>query len=605
MIKTVWFDFGGVLSPPIEHIFDIYYNKTGISPQQLKTAMQHVAHSMDMPMLAPIENATLSEKKWGALLREALKKLYPMLDTSKAELETFGKQWFADIKANEIMLWLFKQLKQQGYQVAILTNNVREWEEYWRAMIGLDNEADYIIDSCKYACRKPDEAFFKIAEKAANSTESANLLIDDVIQNCTAAQSIGWNAIAFVSNTQVLKDIQAHIDVEFPNISSIPHYDFEPTYRVIEPQTDNSPEIIEILSKHKAYHITSYEDVKAVLSSNDCIRKPTNQIGGASILPTLTPDELLLNLDDSAHARMKKFAMMAYKPSYLHAFEETMRHIIQHYVHKAKTLEHFDLLILLDNIIIHINAQFLGINLDMYQHVLKPLTKTVQIADKDNTHELVKQFMQLYHYILEFIQEKHECNDGLISMWLLERNNITPALTDKELCGLGSVLGGYQNTLTGISKIIYALLYFPILWNLIRDDVSLIPNMINELFRLTNLGNASAFPRIAAKEIKLSRYRIPQDSVLYPDAFLANRDASVFTNPLQINPFREYKPHLQFGAGAHHCMGRSWIELIAKLILQELILSLPFIMLDNALHLEWDNGIILRRPKSIPILNLF
>jgi len=107
----------------------IYHNKTGISPSQLKEAMLDVANVMNMPMLAPIENAVLTELEWGTLLHKSLQKLYPDLDTTKAELENFGKQWFAGIEANAIMIWLFKNLKKQGYQLGILTNNVIEWEQ--------------------------------------------------------------------------------------------------------------------------------------------------------------------------------------------------------------------------------------------------------------------------------------------------------------------------------------------------------------------------------------------------------------------------------------------------------------------------------------------
>ncbi len=87
--------------------------------------MLDVANVMNMPMLAPIENAVLTELEWGTLLHKSLQKLYPDLDTTKAELENFGKQWFAGIEANAIMIWLVKQ----GYQLGILTNNVIEWEQ--------------------------------------------------------------------------------------------------------------------------------------------------------------------------------------------------------------------------------------------------------------------------------------------------------------------------------------------------------------------------------------------------------------------------------------------------------------------------------------------
>lgn len=607
MIKTIWFDFGGVLSPPIEEMFDIYHNKTGISPNRLKEAMLDVANTMNMPMLAPIENAVLTDSEWGGALRKSLQKLYPNLDTTKAELENFGKQWFAGIKANFVMIWLFKNLKKQGYQLGILTNNVVEWEQEWKGMIDLDEYVDFIVDSCKFSCRKPDKGFFVIAEQTAGTVGHENILIDDVEENCLSAKENGWNTILFQSNAQVLRELQEYCVFDFPNIKDIPLYDFVPTYKVICEADSDRLGVIEILSGHRAYHITNYTDVKNILTNQHCIRKPTNQIGAASILPTLTPDELLLNLDGDEHKRMKDFAMKSYNISHMQSLHDEMLATVQEHLQSVNISNRFDLFPILDNIVLDFNARMLGIEFDFYCNKLKLLTKIIQLADKNNTEKLVDDFMQLYEYIMGMIQGNRTVHQGgIVDMWLQNRNKVNPPLSDKEICGLllGSILGGYQNVLTGLSKVVYAVLYFPVLWKLLLEDNALISDMINEIFRLTNLGTASTFPRIATTEIRLLHGVVPKGGIVYPDAFLANRDSSVFTNPLHINPFRKNKAHLQFGYGAHHCMGRNLAEIEIQTILQELLLSFPNLTMDSEVEIEWDNSVILHRPKNIPVINL-
>jgi putative hydrolase of the HAD superfamily len=59
--KIVWFDFGGVLSPPISDLFISYFLKTGIQPKDLQLAMKHVADDMHMDILSPIEKGILTE----------------------------------------------------------------------------------------------------------------------------------------------------------------------------------------------------------------------------------------------------------------------------------------------------------------------------------------------------------------------------------------------------------------------------------------------------------------------------------------------------------------------------------------------------------------
>lgn len=329
-----------------------------------------------------------------------------------------------------------------------------------------------------------------------------------------------------------------------------------------------------IYTAHKFYNVSidskfifesaaKYQDVKVILDSKYCIRKPSNQIGGASVLPTLTPDELLLNLDNDEHKRLKHFAMKEYSHTTLIFLESDIKKIITKNMQPYLIKKHFDLFKVLDDSILEINAKLLGINPKLYKDFLKPLSKSVQIANPNDTNSLIQDFMQIYNFILERIQDTSLVeSNGIINKWVKNKNNATPPLNDKEICALllGSVLGGYQNMLTIISKMIYALLFFPQLWDLLLKDKSILNNMINELLRLTNLGTTSTFPRITIADIRLSSFTIPKGSVVYANVFLANRDALIFENPLQINPFRKDKQHLQFGRGIHKLHGTTFCQ---------------------------------------------
>jgi putative hydrolase of the HAD superfamily len=202
--KIVWFDFGGVLSPPISDLFISYFLKTGIQPKDLQLAMKHVADDMHMDILSPIEKGILTEQEWGYRLREKLRINIPKIDLSRAHLEEFGCQWFQNIQPNKIMIDTFCRVKCAGIKVGILTNNVSEWEPYWKEVIGIEDLADHIVDSCKIHCRKPERSIFKFAEEKAKCQPEECLLIDDVEENCNAAISIGWKSIHFENNTNTV-----------------------------------------------------------------------------------------------------------------------------------------------------------------------------------------------------------------------------------------------------------------------------------------------------------------------------------------------------------------------------------------------------------------
>lgn len=199
-MKIIWFDFGGVLSPSIPDLFTSYYLKTGIPPSVLQQSMQDVADDLNMDVLAPIEKGIITEREWGTRIRLKLNQIAPEIDLCQARLEQFGEQWFDGILPNQLMIDLFRKVKTAGLKVGILTNNVVEWENHWKRVIGISEDADVIIDSCKVGCRKPEADIFNIATRLAGFRPEENLLIDDVLENCIAAEQCGWKSVHFQDN---------------------------------------------------------------------------------------------------------------------------------------------------------------------------------------------------------------------------------------------------------------------------------------------------------------------------------------------------------------------------------------------------------------------
>lgn len=203
----IWFDFGGVLSPSVEDLFNHYHRKTGISPKQLQRAFAAVAAAMGHEPLAPIELALITERDWGARLRVHLSAAEPGLDLSRADLEHFGAQWFAGIEANPAMVEAVHLYRAAGFGVGVLSNNVIEWAPHWLPIIEPAGPFDCVIDSSQVRMRKPDPGIFELAAATAGTTGRVNILIDDLAINCAAARASGWQAVEFGTNEQVAADL--------------------------------------------------------------------------------------------------------------------------------------------------------------------------------------------------------------------------------------------------------------------------------------------------------------------------------------------------------------------------------------------------------------
>ncbi len=206
----VWFDFGGVLSPALDDLFGLYEQNTGIPSDALKRAIAVVGREYGLPPLAPIELALLDERDWVARLHRALRAEDPDLDLSRSEPD-FGRQWFTGHVVNEPVRDLAIELADEGLRVGILSNNVVEWEAYWRPMVGLDDVVTDLVDSCKVGVRKPDPEIFDLAARRNDVDPADCILLDDLEENCAAAREAGWTAIRFVDAAQAVRDVRSAV----------------------------------------------------------------------------------------------------------------------------------------------------------------------------------------------------------------------------------------------------------------------------------------------------------------------------------------------------------------------------------------------------------
>ena len=89
-----------------------------------------------------------------------------------------------------------RSLRRSGIPAAIVTNNVREFRDAWRAMIPVDELFDLVVDSCEVGIRKPDARIFRHALDALGGIAPGEaLFLDDHEGNVRAARDLGLMAI--------------------------------------------------------------------------------------------------------------------------------------------------------------------------------------------------------------------------------------------------------------------------------------------------------------------------------------------------------------------------------------------------------------------------
>jgi putative hydrolase of the HAD superfamily len=87
-------------------------------------------------------------------------------------------------------------VRADGYRTALVTNNVREGAEAWRAMVPVDDLFEVVVDSSAVGMRKPDPAIFAhTLELLGGIAPERAVFLDDVEGNLAGARLAGLHTI--------------------------------------------------------------------------------------------------------------------------------------------------------------------------------------------------------------------------------------------------------------------------------------------------------------------------------------------------------------------------------------------------------------------------
>jgi len=205
-ITTVISDFGGVLTTPLMRSFMAFQDQTGIQWEAMGRAMQRAAERNGAYPLFELEKGRMTEAEFLALLQNELE---PELG-HRPELHGFREIYFDALDPNERMVELMRDLRSRGHRMALLTNNVREWEPLWRSLLPVDEIFELIVDSAFVGMRKPEPEIYQLTlERLGYPPPAECLFIDDVEVNVEAARELGLATVHFRDNEQAIPEIEA------------------------------------------------------------------------------------------------------------------------------------------------------------------------------------------------------------------------------------------------------------------------------------------------------------------------------------------------------------------------------------------------------------
>ena len=203
MIRAVISDFGGVLTSPLIESFLAYQEESGVRFEDLGRAMMRIAERSGEHPLFELEKGRITEADFLSSIEAELE--------GPVKLGSLRDTYFAHLRPNGPMIGYMRELRDRGLRMALLTNNVREWEPHWRSKLpDIDEIFEVVVDSAFVGMRKPERGIYELTlEQLGDGVHAEQcVFVDDTDVNCDAAAELGMQAVRFRDSDQAIAELE-------------------------------------------------------------------------------------------------------------------------------------------------------------------------------------------------------------------------------------------------------------------------------------------------------------------------------------------------------------------------------------------------------------
>jgi cytochrome P450 RapN len=380
----------------------------------------------------------------------------------------------------------------------------------------------------------------------------------------------------------------------------------DPVYRDLQRE---GPVKVQLPFGEPCWLATRYEDCRTVYGD----RRFGRRIGLDHDAPGMWPSEhvkdpdLLVNMDPPEHSRLRRLTSGAFSPAAVERLAGRIQELVDRlFENMAQAgpgcdfVERFS-----SRLPPQVMAGLLGVPDSDGLHFAALVDQLVGVGLAEETR--AEAHGELRNFILGLVAERRNVKRDDLLGALVEARDDDDRLSEEELFNLGLSLwlGGVDTTRNELGSMVYTLMIHPDRWEELRNEPSLLPDALEELWRwIPSHKYGVLFARWASEDVWLSGDTlIPAGEPVMPEHTVANRDESAFPHGWTLD-FRRVdpRPHLTFAHGAHHCMGSHLARLEVRTSMAALIERFPGLQLDVAPEdVEWSSTSMLRSAVSLPL----
>ena len=350
---------------------------------------------------------------------------------------------------------------------------------------------------------------------------------------------------------------------------------------------------------------SKYIDAEHILKlGSDNISKQIEKI-----IPNPTPsilDKTMLNMDPPEHRKLRNLASKAFSTSALSSIEPKIKEIADSLLKKAKLKNKIDFIkeVALP-LPVGVIAFMMGVPDDDQENVRGWAVDVLNGIDSSNNSikgVLENQrngYQNLSNYFISLIAKKDSNPDDSVC------SKLNLAFKEKQISFEELVrmcvfllIVGYETTVGLLGNGLYCLLRNPKQLYLLKSDLSLLDNAIEEMLRYESPFQRTSF-RVTVKGCLIGRHTYNAGEQIGVVIGAANRDPSLFENPDVFDITRIKNKHIAFGLGIHSCLGAYLARLEARILFTLLLCSTN--QIELAEQPIWNNNSVIRNLNSLKI----
>lgn len=347
----------------------------------------------------------------------------------------------------------------------------------------------------------------------------------------------------------------------------------------------------------KTFTAYSFDAVKGVFTDNITF---STRIYEDMVRPLQGPT--ILEMQEPEHAVYRRLHEFAFARSSMKRWDtELVGPLVDRTIAKFRDAHHVDLV---DAVFMPIPVRIIAALLGLPESDIGEFHRLAidLLGFRGDTDTAMKASAQMKEYFVGILADRRKSpKDDMVT--ILSQAEIDGVkMSDEQIYGFMRNLlpAGAETTSRSTASLALGLLTHTDQLEAVRADRSLLPQAIEEGIRWeTPLLN---FIREVSTDTTFFGLDIPEGSTMMVNLGSANHDETRWDDAESFNIFRDRKPHIGFGHGAHVCLGMHLARLESTKIFNALFDALPGLRLDPDAPAPYVTGTMFRSPPRLDVV---